>query len=113
MSDERNQPDQQEQLQLRYRAAQDDLRPQKDEDIGCAIVFGMIALGLLAMIAWAGYGWRAREMSVGELISLSIVGLLAGGAVIAVCGRLTRHRWWGNIGWKDVLIPRSRRKDGD
>src|SRR5207245_1757775 len=107
-----DQPDQQGRLELQYRAAREDLRPTNEEDLGCAIVFAMIALALLgSIVGLIGFDWRTRGITPSGLILVAVLGLLAAGAIIAVCGRLTRHRWWGNVGWKEGLMPRDRWKD--
>ena len=110
VADESNQL---EKLELQYRAARRDLRPQDEQDVGCAIIFGMIALGLLGIIAYFAYDWRTRKISVGSVIALSVIGLLAGGAIVAVCGRLTRHRWWGNMNWRGGWGKEDEFKDSD
>jgi len=108
-----DQPDQQGRLELQYRAAREDLRPTNQEDLGCAIVFAMIALVLLGFIAGSiGFDWRSSSITPSRLILVAVLGLLAGGSIIAVCGRLTRYRWWGNVGWKEGLMRRDRWKDG-
>jgi hypothetical protein len=106
-------PDQQGRLELQYRAGREDLRSVSEEDQGCAVFFAFIAIAMLGgIVALILPGWG---MGGGRLLDRALLiaglGLFAGLSIIAVCGRLTRHRWWGNRHWKEFL-PRDRRKNG-
>jgi hypothetical protein len=110
MADE---PDQRGRLELQYRAGREDLRRVSDDDRGYAMLFGFIAVGMLGgMVAliWPGWGMGGGRLLERALV-IAELGLFAGLSIVAVCGRLTRHRWWGNRHWKEFL-PRDRRKNG-
>ena len=107
MADEPQQP---ERLELQYRAGQQDLRPVSESDSGCAIFFALIAFASLAgIVGIAGVSWAKRRLTVAEIVAIIGCGLFAAGSIIAVIGRKTRHRWWGNMDWKEAWLPRGRR----
>src|SRR5258706_474245 len=108
MADE---PEKNQRLELRYRAGREDMRPKSDADLGCAIVFSLIALVMLLGIAViVRYQWR--RITAESIVPIAGLGLFAAGSIIAVCGRLTRHRWWGNRDWKEDWRPPRNRKEG-
>jgi len=85
----------------------------RESDQGCALLFVVIAISMLALIAWiVGFDWRRRGITFQGVLLIAGLGLFAGMSIIAVCGRLTRHRWWGNRDWKEGLLPRDRWRDG-
>ena len=98
MTDESNQKPNQK---LEYRAGKEELRPEGKADVGCALIFAVIAVLALAGIATiVGFSWKRRFVWA-EIVAVVGLGLFAAGSIIAVCGRLTRHRWWGNKDWKE------------
>jgi hypothetical protein len=55
-------------------------------------------LGMCMTVFNCRQGSITKEESV---LPLAGFGLFAAGSIIAVIGRLTRHRWWGNRDWKE------------
>jgi len=62
MADE---PEKNQRLELRYRAGREDMRPKSDADLGCAIVFSLIALvmllGIAVIVALPMAAYHSRE----------------------------------------------------
>ena len=96
-------------VELSYRAGREDLRPRSDADLGCAVVFILIALLVLALIGFVvRYDWGRNGITGRSLLVIIGLGIFAAGSIIAVCARLTRHRWWANRDWKEDWRPRQR-----
>jgi hypothetical protein len=103
-----DQQQEKQQSKLQYRSGDQDLRPNSDADVGCALVFGFIAMLMILGMAVTAYQFRNPGMTrVERLFAPAGFGLFAAGCIIAVVGRLTRHRWWANRDWKDWR-PRTR-----
>jgi hypothetical protein len=97
-------------VELPYRAGREDMRPKSGADLGCAVVFILIALLMLALIGFVvRYDWRRNGITGTSMLVIIGLGIFAAGSIIAACARLTRHRWWATRDWKEDWRPPQRR----
>jgi len=98
---------------LQYRDGRQDIRPKSEGDFGCAVVFAFIAIAtLLGIAAIVRFDLRRNGISLRSIIAIVGLALFAAGSIIAVCGRLTRYRWWAHTNWNKSWPGRDQRNDG-
>src|SRR5688500_9045712 len=70
---------------LSYQQGEEDLRPVRETDAGCAFVFAVIALAsLVGIAAIAGFGVMKRSIRLPEVMVIILPGAFCGG--IDHCG---------------------------